>query len=317
MRKYLASTLILIFTGILLTGEAAGQQNIAQQLGFEADAKLLIVHADDIGLAQSVNDATLEAFSSGGISSGSMMVPCPWFNDFAHSFQGHPGLDVGIHITLTSEWDYYKFGGVLPATEIPSLVNEQGYFYSTTEEVGLHADPREAELEIRAQIDRAIDNGIRPTHLDTHMGSVLAKPELIQIYFKLGMEYGIPVFVPRMLLLGVPEEQRELIKKEFVLVDNYFMLNLEGPDASWEEAYGEILDQVGSGLNVLIVHLAHDNAEMQAITVNHPAFGSTWREKDLDYVQGPVFREVLAKNHIHLVTWKQVGALNSSGQNAP
>jgi chitin disaccharide deacetylase len=314
MSKHVASTLIFMMTAVLFTSKAAGQQNLAQQLGYEADAKLLIVHADDIGLAQSVNDATLEAFSSGGISSGSMMVPCPWFLDFANSYQSYPGLDVGIHITLTSEWDHYKFGGVLPATEIPSLVNEQGYFYPTTEEVGMHADPREAELEIRAQIDRAIAYGIRPTHLDTHMGSVLATPELIQIYFKLGMEYGIPVFVPRMLLLGIPEEPRELIKRGFVLVDQYFMLNLESPDASWEEVYGEILDQVGPGLNVLIVHLAHDNAEMQAITVNHPAFGATWREKDLDYVQGPVFREVLAKNHIHLVTWKEVGAVNRSDQ---
>ena len=314
MRKHVASVLILIMTGILVTREAAGQQNLAQQLGFEADTKLLIVHADDIGLSQSVNSATLEAFSSGGITSGSMMVPCPWFNDFAHSYQSHPDLDVGIHITLTAEWDYYKFGGVLPATEIPSLVNEQGYFYPTTEEVGIHADPREAELEIRAQIDRAIAAGIRPTHLDTHMGSVLATPELIQIYFKLGMEYGIPVFVPRMLLMGVPEEQREMIKKEFVLVDQYFMLNLEGPEASWEEAYGEILDRVGPGLNVLIVHLAHDNAEMQAITVNHPAFGSTWREKDLNYVQSQTYRDLLEKNHIQLVTWKEAGAVNRSDQ---
>ena len=314
MRKHVSSVLIFIMTGILITGEAAGQQNLAQQMGFEADAKLLIVHADDIGLSQSVNGATLEAFSSGGITSGSMMVPCPWFNDFAYSYQSHPGLDVGIHITLTAEWDHYKFGGVLPSTEIPSLVNEQGYFYPTTEEVGLHADPREAELEIRAQIDRAIAAGIRPTHLDTHMGSVLATPELIQIYFKLGMEYGIPVFVPRMLLLGVPEAQQELIKKEFVLVDQYFMLNLEGPDASWEEAYGEILDRVGPGLNVLIVHLAHDNAEMQAITVNHPAFGSTWREKDLNYLQSQTYRDLLEKNHIQLVTWKEVGAVNRSDQ---
>jgi predicted glycoside hydrolase/deacetylase ChbG (UPF0249 family) len=312
MRKHVVSTLILLLTGILIATVAAGQKNLAQQLGYDADARLLIVHADDIGLSQAVNDATLKAFSSGGVSSGSMMVPCPWFNDFAHAYQSYPGLDVGIHITLTSEWDYYKFGGVLPATEIPSLVNEQGYFYPTTEEVGMHADPREAELEIRAQIDRAIAAGIKPTHLDTHMGSVLATPELIQIYFKLGMEYGIPVFVPRMLLLGVPEDQSELIKQEFVLVDQYFMLNLEGPDASWEEAYGEILDQVGPGLNVLIVHLGHDNAEMQAITVNHPAFGSTWREKDLNYVQSQAYRDVLARNHIHLVTWKDIGALKRS-----
>ena len=101
------------------------------------------------------------------------MVPCPWFVDFAEHSKSHPDLDVGIHITLTSEWDYYKFGGVLPSTEIPSLLDENGYFYPTTEEVGQHADPVEAE-------------------------------------------------------------------KEYVLVDRFFMLDVDGPDASWEEEYGKM-----------------------------------------------------------------------------
>lgn len=316
MNKHVAASLIFLMTGTLFSMEATGQQTLAEQLGYEADARLLIIHADDIGLAQSVNDATLEAFSSGGITSGSMMVPCPWFLDFANSFKSHPDLDVGIHITLTSEWDHYKFGGVLPATEIPSLVNEQGYFYPTTEEVGLHADPEEAEKEIRAQIDRAIACGIQPTHLDTHMGSVLAKPELTQIYFKLGMEYGLPVFIPRILLMGFPEEQRDMIEKEFVLVDQYLMLDLEGPDASWEEAYAALFENLGRGLNLVIVHLAHDNAEMQAITVNHPAFGATWREKDLNYVQSQTFRDLLEKHHIQLVTWKEIGVLKHPAHSA-
>ena len=307
----------LIFRNILLSSlitllfafQASGQQSLAEKLGYSADAKLLIVHADDIGLAQSVNDASLKAFLSGGISSGSIMVPCPWFVDFAENYKSHPDLDVGIHITLTSEWDFYKFGGVLPATEIPSLLDENGYFYPTTEEVGLHADPVEAEKEIRAQIDKAIAYGIKPTHLDTHMGSVLAKPELVEIYMRLGKEYNLPVFAPRMMLFAMPEDVREMVKKEYVLVDNMFMLNVDGPEASWEEEYGKMIEKVGPGLNMMIVHLAHDNAEMQAVAINHPAFGATWREKDLDYVQSQTFHDLLRKNEIQLVTWKEVGAL--------
>jgi hypothetical protein len=141
------------------------------------------------------------------------------------------------------------------------------------------------------------------------MGSVLARPELIHTYMKLGQEYQIPVFIPRMLLFSFPQEQREQITKEFVLVDQYFMLDLDGPDASWEEEYGKIIEKVGPGLNVIIVHLAHDNAEMQAITVNHPAFGATWREKDLEYVLGQKYRDLLNENHIQLVTWKEIGSL--------
>lgn len=294
---------------VLSFSPAIGQQTLAEKLGYAADAKLLIVHADDIGLAQSVNAATSDAFASGAITSGSIMVPCPWFIDFAEHFKKHPGLDVGIHITLTSEWDHYKFGGVLPADEIPSLLDENGYFYPTTEEVGLHADPLEAEMEIRAQIEKAIAYGIKPTHFDTHMGSVLASPELVQIYMKLGKEYNIPVFAPRMMLFAMPEEIRESVKKEYILVDNMFMLNVDGPGASWEEEYGKMLENVLPGLNVMIVHLAYDNAEMQAVAVNHPAFGSAWREKDLDYVQSQTFANALEENNIHLVTWKEIGAL--------
>jgi chitin disaccharide deacetylase len=309
MKKAPKTILLIAATIFLFLQQSRGQQTLAEKLGYHADAKLLIVHADDIGLAQSVNDATISAFTSRGISSGSIMVPCPWFVDFAAYYKSHPTLDVGIHITLTSEWENYKFGGVLPSTEIPSLLDENGYFYPTTEEVGLHAVPAEAEKEIRAQIDRAIAYGINPTHLDTHMGSVMARPELVQIYMKLGKEYHLPVFLPRMLLMSVPEEQREMIKKEFVLVDHYFMLGVDGPEASWEEEYGKIIDRVAPGLNVMIVHLARDNAEMQAVAINHPAFGATWREKDLNYVQSQTFQDLLKRNSIQLVTWKEIGAL--------
>jgi len=299
-------SLLIVF---LFVYQASAQQTLAEKLGYATDAKLLIVHADDIGLAQSVNDASGQAFASGGITSGSIMVPCPWFIDFAEHFKSHPDLDVGIHITLTSEWDYYKFGGVLPSSEISSLLDENGYFYPTTEEVGLHADPVEAEKEIRAQIDKAIAYGIKPTHLDTHMGSVLAKPELLEIYMRLGMEYDLPVFAPRMILYAVPEEMRKMVSTEYVLVDNMFMLDVDGPEASWEEEYGKMIEKVGPGLNVMIVHLAYDNAEMQAVAINHPAFGATWREKDLNYVQSQTFHDLLKKNEIQLVTWKEIGAL--------
>jgi len=309
MKKQAGVNLLMTAFVFLLSFQSNGQETLAEKLGYAADTKLLIVHADDIGLAQSVNDATNIAFESGGITSGSIMVPCPWFPDFAAYYKSHPDLDVGIHITLTSEWDNYKFGGVLPATEIPTLLDENGYFYPTTEEVGEHADPVEAEKEIRAQIDRAIAYGIKPTHLDTHMGSVMARPELVQIYMKLGMEYNLPVFAPRMLLMSMPEDEREVIRNAFVLVDRFFMLNVDGPDASWDEEYAKLIEKATPGLNVMIVHLAHDNAEMQAVAVNHPAFGATWREKDLNYVQSQEYRDLLKKNQIQLVTWKEIGAL--------
>jgi predicted glycoside hydrolase/deacetylase ChbG (UPF0249 family) len=189
------------------------------------------------------------------------------------------------------------------------LLDENDYFYATVEEVGQNARPEEVEKEIRAQIDRAISLGIQPSHLDTHMGSVLATPELVQIYMKLGLEYQLPVFVPRMMLMGVPEEMREMVKEEFVLVDRFFVLTEEKPGVSWLEAYGEMVEKMGPGLNQLIVHVAIDNAEMQSVAINHPAFGSAWRQKDLDMLSSNEFRELLKKNDIQLIGWKEIKVL--------
>ncbi len=285
---------------------AQEQKNIAEKLGYHKDAKLLIVHADDIGLTQSVNTASIEAFNKGGITSGSIMVPCPWFQDFAEYFKSHPDLDVGIHATLTAEWDFYKWDGVMPSSEISSLLDENGYFYSSVEEVALNADPAEVEKELRAQIERAIEFGINPTHLDTHMGSVAAKPELIQIYLKLGKEYNLPVLIPRIWILAMPEANRSMIEREYVLVDGFFMMNAEPTDMSWSEAYEQGIKKLKPGLNQMIVHLAIDNAEMQAVSVNHPAFGSSWRQKDLDFVTSQEFKEMLKANDIQLVTWRAI-----------
>jgi predicted glycoside hydrolase/deacetylase ChbG (UPF0249 family) len=300
----------VILSGLIVSVSPVGvqgQSTLAEQLGYEAETKLLIVHADDIGLARSVNIAAANAYENGGITSGSVMVPCPWFPDFAAYYREHQPLDVGIHITLTAEWDYYKWGGVSPAGEIPSLLDENGHFYSTMEEVGLHAEPAEAEKEIRAQIERALALGIRPTHLDTHMGSVMATPELIQIYLKLGKEYNVPVLMPPLSWLqDLPDEVREAIAGEVVLLDGLYMLDADDPTKSWSEAYGEILAAMGPGLNQLIVHLAINDAEMQAVAVNHSDFGSAWRQQDLDFVSGQEFRDLLEAFDIKLVSWGQV-----------
>ncbi len=279
---------------------------LAEKLGYEKDAKLLIVHADDIGLSQSTNQATIRAFESGGITSGSVMVPCPWFPDFAAYYREHPGMDVGIHITLTAEWDHYKWGGISSSSEIQSLLDPNGYFYPDVEQVALNADPCQVEREIRAQIERALSFGIRPSHLDTHMGSVAATPELIQIYFKLGKEYDLPVLAPSIMLMGMPREKREEISEQFVLLDRLLMMQAHDSTLSWGEAYGQMLEKVVPGLNQLIVHLSVDNAEMQAVAVNHPAFGSAWRQRDLDFVTSREFKEMLKEYDIQLVSWEDI-----------
>ncbi|MGD2135284.1 MAG: polysaccharide deacetylase family protein [Gemmatimonadales bacterium] len=283
-----------------------GQETLAERLGYEPDAKLLIVHADDIGMSRSVNVAVERAFETGGITSGSVMVPCPWFPDFAAYYREHQPPDVGIHITLTAEWDLYKWGGVSPANQIPSLLNEHGHFYPTVEEVAQHAVPAEVEHEVRAQIERALALGIRPTHLDTHMGSIVATPELMDVYLKLGREYDLPLLIPRHWMEENAPESLEAIAASHVLLDGLHMMAAHDTTNSWTEAYAELFAAMGPGLNQLIVHPGIDNAELQAITVNHPDFGSAWRQRDLNFVTSEAFSDLLEAHDIVLVSWDEI-----------
>lgn len=285
------------------------QQSIAEAMGFARNAKLLIVHADDLGLSCSTNIAAMRAFERGAITSGSVMVPCPWFADFAAYYRAHPQLDVGVHATLTAEWANYRWGGVLPANEIPSLLDRHGFLHATVEQVARHADASEAERELRAQIERAIAFGIEPTHLDTHMGSVLARPELVDVYLRLGKEFGLPVLVPlRGFSSDVSAYVRAARAMGFPVLDGLYMMHSHDPTTSWPHAYGEMIEAMGPGLNQLIVHLSLDDAEMQAIAIDHPDFGSAWRQQDLDFVLSQTFRRQIEANDVTLVSWSQVRA---------
>ncbi|MGZ5134873.1 MAG: polysaccharide deacetylase family protein, partial [Flavitalea sp.] len=268
--------------------------------------KLLIIHADDIGVAHSVNAASIAAFEKKGISSGSIMVPCPWFPEIAEYAKTHPHLDLGIHITLTAEWKNYKWGGVLSANEIPSLLNKEGFFYATVEEFAKNAKPSEVELEIRAQIDRAIAFGIQPTHLDSHMGTLFASPEFFRILQKIGKEYKMPVLLPINMIRQMAPGLEPLIEPGQVTLTQLFSLWTNLSPDKWNQAYYQFIQQLSPGLNEILVHLAYDNEEMQAIAIDHPDFGSQWRQRDYNFVVSEELKALLKKTNTYLVTWRDV-----------
>src|SRR5258708_32646452 len=142
-------------------------QNLVERLGYPPGARLIIVHADDLGETHSVNAAAIKALQGGTINSASLMVPCPWFPEIADYAKSHPDADFGLHLTLTSERVYYRWGPVAPADKVPSLVDKNGYFHHDWSPE-TRIDPGEAEIELRAQIDRAYAMGVKPTHLDSH-----------------------------------------------------------------------------------------------------------------------------------------------------
>ena len=307
--------LLLVLTSLLITLSLSsqGNKNLAEMLGYPRDSKLLIIHADDMGLAHSVNTACIKASKNMGITSGSIMVPCPWAPEIMAYAKDNPGLDVGIHLTMTAEWDLYKWGGISSSDQIPSLLDKNNYFYPSVEELGKSAKGPDAEKELKAQIDRAIASGVQPTHLDTHMGSVMANPELIKIYLDLSDIYHLPILFPRAYLGMLPPDLAKSMDSKIFLLDNLFMLDANMITGKWIDAYKKGIEAMMPGLNEMIVHLAIDNDEMQAISKGHKDYGSAWRQHDLDLVSGPEFKELLMTNHIILIGWRQIRDL----MNAP
>src|SRR5438105_9502574 len=157
----------ILVVGAVLSTLLASAQTLADQLGFPAGTKLIIVHADDLGETHAVNAAAMKALESGTINSASLMVPCPWFPEMADFAKSHPEADLGLHLTLTSERVYYRWGPVASIDKVPSLVDENGYFHHDWEG-NQRINPKEVEIELRAQVERALRMGVRPTHLDSH-----------------------------------------------------------------------------------------------------------------------------------------------------
>ncbi|MGD0509366.1 MAG: ChbG/HpnK family deacetylase, partial [Terriglobales bacterium] len=196
--------LLLSFVGLAFAGLAAAQnsrETIAQEktvperLGYPASARLLIIHADDLGMSHSVNRATLEALEQGWITSASILVPCPWFPEVARWAKDHPNADLGIHLALTSEWTDLRWGPVSGAGRVPSLVDAHGYFPFDTPDVVQNAKTLEVEYELRSQIDRARNAGIPGTHFDMHMAGMVSSAELFGVYRKLRDDYQLPILL--------------------------------------------------------------------------------------------------------------------------
>jgi predicted glycoside hydrolase/deacetylase ChbG (UPF0249 family) len=282
-------------------------QSIPERLGYPAGTKLLIIHADDIGVSHSENEATMKAFDKGAISSGSIMVPCPWLPEVGVYAKTHPNADMGLHLTLTAEWRDYKWGGASARTEIPSLVNDLGFFPDNSGDVAKNAKLAEVEKEIRSQVERAKTFGIDITHFDSHMGSLFTTPELLKLYIRLGHEYKVPVMLHDQFakpLLGA--DYNTLITKNDVVVDMIYMASPPDYQKGMKNFYSEVFRNMKSGLNVLLIHLAFDESEMKSVTIDHPDYGAAWRQADYDFITSDECKKILAENNIKVIGWREV-----------
>jgi predicted glycoside hydrolase/deacetylase ChbG (UPF0249 family) len=234
------------------------------------------------------------------------MVPTPWIGEVAAYARAHPNADLGLHLTLTSEWDTYRWGSVESADKVSSLLDSAGTFPNDDKPVAAKAKPIEVEREIRAQINRALSLGIHPTHLDSHMGSLFTTPELIATYVKVAHEYRLPFLAIKGSALATPEAgvtTRDVVLDALIIADEHV------PRDQWKAFYLNAVNNLKPGLTEIIVHLGHDDSELQAVTVNQEPYGSAWRQRDYDVMTSPEFRKALQDNHVILVTWRELQKL--------
>jgi chitin disaccharide deacetylase len=282
-------------------------KTLAERLGYPRDAKLLIVHADDLGAAHSVNRASIKALETGLVSSASIMVPCPWLPEIAAYARAHPELDLGLHLTLTSEWSLYRWGPVL-GKGVPTLLDSTGYLYPLENEAAAHMDIKEVEAEIRAQIARARALGIQPTHLDSHMGTLYQSKALFETLLRVARENKLPFRVSQEWFTAAPF-MPSLLGPDDVVLDRTISIEPTVAPEDWSRFYANEIKNLRPGVTDMIVHLAFADEEMKGVTFGHPNWGAEWRQRDFDFVTSDAFRKLLKENNVKLITWRELGKL--------
>ena len=311
MRQLVWSTLASL---IVVSTLPAQTRTLAERLGHPRDAKLLILHADDLGVAHSENAASFDALDKGAINSGSVMMPTPWVTEVAQYAKAHPNADLGLHLTLNSEWRTYRWGGLAPRDQTPSLHDPDGTFPPEVSTMTKRARVDEVEKELRAQIDRAYAIGLKPTHVDSHMGALYETPELFKTYAKVARSYKLPFlhFIER----PSPEIVATLAPSD-VVADAVIMRLQNGSPAEWRQYYLNAIRTLKPGLTVILVHLGYDDAELRAVTVGWDDWGAAWRQRDYDVLTSAELRRALTDNKVVLVTWRDVRRVMYRGMANP
>ncbi len=269
---------------------------LAERLGYAPDARLLIVNCDDLGSSRSANVAVYESLRDGVATSASLMVPCPWARDAAAMYRGE---DVGVHLTLNAEWETYRWG---PITHSPSLLDGDGGFPRTVEDVWDHADSDEVRKECRAQVERAIYWGFDVSHLDSHMGTLQLRPEFFDVYVEMAAEFKLPLRMGTARaerLVGFP--YRKLAADEGIVFTDHFVLTPVGSRRAIEKA----LFDLRPGVTEVYLHPAVDTDELRA---SHPDW-ATRVEDHACLTHDPAFRDLVERSGATLIGYRELREL--------
>lgn len=288
---------------------------VLKRLGFANDDRVVIIHTDDIGMCHASVEAFAQLWEFGLISSGAVMVPCPWFLKAAEYARARPEADLGVHITLTCEYPTYRWGPVSTRDPQSGIIDEQGFFYRTNQPVQERGDPAFVQREMEAQVERALAAGIQPTHIDTHMGTV-AVPKFIPAYLQTALKFGLPAMMLRTdaagwMTAGLDAQtaafavmfRRQIEEMGLPLLDHLASLHLERSDNRLDYAK-QALAETKPGLTHFIIHPSVDTPELRAIT-------GDWRSRTADYqtFMSEELRETVRKLGIQVIGYRQLKEL--------
>ena len=277
-------------------------QTLAEKLGYNATDKLLIVNCDDVGMCHSANLAVIDGMEKGLITSGTIMTPCPWFNEIAAYASSHPEKDFGVHLTHTSEWRLYRWGSVASRDQVKSLYDPQGYLWPEIEDVYANSNPGEALIEGRAQLQKAIKAGIPVTHIDSHMGTLQYNPDYMKAYLQLALEFNLPVRMAAqktMEAFGSPELRKQFEQKGIVFTDYFVYDELENYE-DVKSFWTNIIKNLKPGVTELYIHASRESEELKAIT-------NSWKtrvQEAATFTSDPDIRKLIADEKVILIGYR-------------
>ncbi len=273
--------------------------------------KFIVIHADDLGMSHGANAAFAELSQSGVFSSGSVMVPCPWFLDIVEMAQENPTLDIGVHLTLTSEMPNYRWRPITKPRASAGLTDDYGYFHRDVATLRMRAAPEAVEAELRAQIDMALASGIDVTHFDDHAGGVLA-PEFCEIYVRLGLDHNIPILMTPSLttyggihnLAGVEDQvyrchAAEAKRLGYRMFDRIIETPWQ-PKEPPEVIYKDLISGIVPGYTFMALHITKPG-EIEAIDPGWHAI----RTGEYHLFRSPEFKEWLSRQNLQIIGMKQ------------
>ncbi len=300
-----------ILSFIILLPFVIQAQTLAEKLGYSPNDRLLIVNCDDIAMCHAANLAAEEGMTKGNITSGSVMVPCPWFLEIADKAKENSKLDLGVHLTHTSEWKYYRWGSVANPKEVTGLLDNNGYLWRSVEEVYKNATPEQTLIEGRAQIQKALDAGIQITHIDSHMGTLQYAPEYVDVYLQLAVEFDLPVRMASQStteVMGQPHVRKKFTEKGIVFTDYFIYEELQNYDDNVEGFWTNIIKNLKPGVTELFIHASTPGDEIKAIT-------NSWETRNAEYklfVNDKKFSELIKTEKIILIGFQQLLKLQRS-----